>query len=108
MSVNATLKFVLREVPASREHDGMVYLALQNVPKGVPARVHLAEAPLSVTCTSKLWRTALQRAQELSTTGQPPLWIVEAHVGVHDGALLGVVKGIQVVAGKGAEADAGA
>ena len=30
MSVNASLKFVLREIPASREHDGMVYLALQN------------------------------------------------------------------------------
>jgi len=108
MSVNASLKFVLREIPASREHDGMVYLALQNVPKGVPARVHLAEAPLSVACTSKLWRTALQRTHALAASGPPPLWIVEAHVGVHDGALLGVVKGIQVVAGKAAEADAGA
>ena len=107
MAVNAALKFVLREIPASREHDGMVYLALQNVPKGVPARVHLAEAPLSVACTSKLWRTALQRTQALAASGPPPLWIVEAHVGVHDGALLGVVKGIQVVAGKAA-ADAGA
>ena len=100
MAVNASLKFVLREIPASREHDGMVYLALQNVPKGVPARVHLAEAPLSVACTSKLWRTALQRTQALAASGPPPLWIVEAHVGVHDGALLGVVKGIQVVAGQ--------
>ena len=107
MSVNASLKFVLREIPASREHDGMVYLALQNVPKGVPARVHLAEVPLSVACTSKLWRTALQRTQALAASGLP-LWIVEAHVGVHDGALLGVVKGIQVVAGKSAAADAGA
>ena len=104
MAVTASLKFVLREVPASREHDGMVYLALQNVPKGVPARVHLAEAPLSVACTSKLWRTALQRTQALAASG-PPLWIVEAHVGVHDGALLGVVKGIQVVAGKAATAE---
>ncbi len=104
MAVTASLKFVLREVPASREHDGMVYLALQNVPKGVPARVHLAEAPLSVACTSKVWRTALQRTQALAASGPPPLWIVEAHVGVHDGALLGVVKGIQVVAGKAAAA----
>src|SRR5688572_15723381 len=38
MAVTATLKFVLREIPASREHDGLVYLALHNVPKGVPAR----------------------------------------------------------------------
>jgi len=98
MAVNATLKFVLREVPASREHEGMVYLALHNVPKGVPARVHLDETPLSVACTQKMWRTALQRTQALAASGSP-LWIVEAHVGVHEGALLAVVKGIQVVAG---------
>ena len=100
MAVNASLKFVLREVPASREHDGMVYLALQNVPKGVPARVHLAEAPLSVACTSKLWRTALQRTQALAASGPPPLWIVEAHVGVHDGALLGWSKAFRWLRGR--------
>ena len=99
MAVTATLKFVLREIPASQEHDGLVYLALHNVPKGVPARVHLDEAPLSVACPSKMWRTALQRTQALAASG-PPLWIVEAHVGVQEGALLAVVKGIQVVAGK--------
>jgi hypothetical protein len=98
MAVNATLKFVLREVPASREHEGMVYLALQNVPKGVPVHVNLDETPLSVACTQKMWRTALQRTQALAASGSP-LWIVEAHVGVHEGALLAVVKGIQVVAG---------
>jgi hypothetical protein len=99
MAVTATLKFVLREIPASQEHDGLVYLALHNVPKGVPARVHLDEASLLVACTSKLWRTTLQRTQALAASG-PPLWIVEAHVGVQAGALLAVVKGIQVVAGK--------
>jgi hypothetical protein len=99
MAVTATLKFVLREIPASQEHDGLVYLALHSVPKGVPARVHLDEAPLSVACTSKLWRTALQRTQALAASG-PPLWIVEAHVGVQEGMLLAVVKGIQVLAGK--------
>src|SRR5262245_6013303 len=98
MAVTATLKFGLREIPASQEHDGLVYLALHNVPKGVPARVHLDEAPLSVGCPSKLWRTALQRTQALAASG-PPLWIVEAHVGVQEGALLAVVKGIQVLAG---------
>ena len=41
----------------------MVYLALQNVPKGVPARVHLDETPLSVAWTQTMWRTALQRTQ---------------------------------------------
>ena len=93
----ATLKFVLREIPTSREHDGLVYLALHNVPKGVPARVHLDDASRLVACTSKLWRTALQRTQALAASG-PPLWIVEAHVGVQEGALLAVVKGIQVLA----------
>ena len=99
MAVTATLKFVLREIPASQEHDGLVYLALHNVPKGVPARVHLDEVPLFVGCPSKLWRTALQRTQALAASG-PPLWIVEAHVGVQEGGLLAVVKGIQVMAGK--------
>ena len=76
MAVTATLKFVLREVPASRESDGMVYLAHQNVPKGVPARVPLDETPLSVACTQKMWRTALQRTQALAASGSP-LWIVD-------------------------------
>ena len=80
LAVTATLKFVLREIPASREHDGLVYLALHNVPKGVPARVHLDAAPLLVGCPSKLWRTALQRTQALAASG-PPLWIVEARGG---------------------------
>ena len=48
MAVTATLKFVLREIPVSQEHDGLVSLALHNVPKGVPVRVHLDEAPLLV------------------------------------------------------------
>ena len=99
MAVTATLKFVLREIPASQEHDGLVYLALHNMPKGVPARVHLDDARLLVACPSKLWRTALQRTEALAASG-PPLWIVEAHVGVQEGALLAVVKGIQVLAGK--------
>jgi len=81
----------------------MVYLALQNVPKGVPARVHLDETPLSVAWTQKMWRTALQRTQALAASGSP-LLIVEAHVAVHEGALLAVVKGIQVVAGPPAAA----
>src|SRR4030095_9962381 len=66
MRVPATLTFVPRETPASREHDGLVYLALHNVPKGVPARVHLDEAPLFVGCPSKLWRTARQRTPALA------------------------------------------
>jgi hypothetical protein len=69
MAVTATLKFVLREVPARRQSDGMVSLALQNVPKGVPARVHLDETPLSVAWTQKMWRTALQRTQAIAASG---------------------------------------
>lgn len=48
-----------------------------------------------------------EAAQALAASGPPPLWIVEVHVGVHDSALLRVVKGIQVVAGKSDVADAG-
>ena len=88
---HASLKFVLREIPASREHDGMVVPGAQNVPKGVPARVHLAEAPLSVAVPAAVAHGA-QRTHALAASGPPAAVVVEAHVGVHDGALLVVVK----------------
>jgi hypothetical protein len=40
------------------------------------------------------------KAEQIRTTGTPALMIVEAHVSTKDGALVGVVKGVQVVEGK--------
>jgi hypothetical protein len=100
MTVTATLKLVLRDLPALEEHDGMVSMTLTNEPKGVPKGVTLDSAPLALSCPAKQWRTACAKADQLRTTETPALLIVEAHVGTKDGALIGVVKGIQVVEGK--------
>ena len=100
MTVTATLKVVLRELPTTQEHEGMVSMTLENEPKGVPKGVTLANAPLALSCPAKQWRTACTKADQIRTSGTPALLIVEAHVGTRDGALIGVVKGIQVVEGK--------
>jgi hypothetical protein len=60
----------------------------------------LDSAPLSLSCPAKQWRNVCTKADQMRTSGTPALLIVEAHVGTRDGALLGVVKGIQVVEGK--------
>jgi hypothetical protein len=102
MSVTATLKLVLRDLPETRESDGMVYMALTNEPKGLPKGISLDSGPLYLTCAGKQWRTACTRAEQIRTSGRPALLIVEAHVSTREGALVGVVKGVQVVEGKAA------
>ena len=100
MQVTATLKLVLRELPETREQDGLVHMALTNEPRGLPKDVTLAPSPLALACPVKQWRTALSRAEQVRASGLPPLLIVEAHVGVQGVSLVGLVKGIQVVEGK--------
>jgi hypothetical protein len=102
MAVTATLKLVLRELPESRERDGMVYMALQHEPRGLPKGVTLDSSPLYLTAPVKQWKTACTKAAQIRTQGTPALLIVEAHVSTRDGALIGVVKGVQVVEGKAA------
>jgi hypothetical protein len=100
MPVTATLKLVLRDLPETREKDGMVYMALANEPRGLPKGITLDSGPLYLTSPVKPWRTACMRAEQIRATGMPALLIVEAHVSTREGALLGVVKGVQVVEGK--------
>src|SRR5262245_19021620 len=100
MAVTATLKLVLRDLPETRESGDMVYMALHNEPKGLPKGISLDSSPLYLTCAGKQWRTACTKAEQIRTSGTPALLIVEAHVSTRDGALVGVVKGIQVVEGK--------
>jgi len=102
MAVTATLKLVIRDLPETRERDGMVYMALQNEPRGLPKGMTLDSGPLYLTAPVKQWRTACTKAAQIRTQGTPALMIVEAHVATKDGALVGVVKGIQVVEGKAA------
>ena len=100
MPVTATLKLVLRDLPETRERDGMVYMALTHEPRGLPKGISLDNGPLYLTCAQKQWRTACTKAAQIRTTGVPALLIVEAHVSTRDGALVAAVKGIQVVEGK--------
>ena len=100
MAVTATLKLVLRELPATRERDGMVSMALQNAPRGLPKGMSLDSGPLYLSSPVKQWRTAWTRAEQIRAAGTPALLIVEAHVSTKDGAIVGVVKGVQVVEGK--------
>ena len=44
MSVTATLKLVLRDLPETRESDGLVYMALHNEPRGLPKGISLDAA----------------------------------------------------------------
>jgi hypothetical protein len=102
MAVTATLKLVLRELPETRERDGMVYMALQHEPRGLPKGITLESGPLYLSSPVKQWKTACTRAEQIRATGTPALLIVEAHVATKDGALVGVVKSIQVVERKAA------
>ena len=100
MPVTATLKLVLRDLPETRENGGLVYMALHNEPRGLPKGISLDSGPLYLTAPVKPWRTACTKAEQIHASGTPALLIVEAHVSTRDGALVGVVKGVQVVEGK--------
>jgi hypothetical protein len=100
MPVTATLKLVLRDLPETRERDGMVFMALTNEPKGLPKGISLDSGPLYLSAPVKPWKTACQKADQIRASGTPALLIVEAHVSTAEGALVGVVKGVQVVEGK--------
>ena len=103
MHVTATLKLVLRDLPETRESNGLVYMALENAPKGLPMGLSLDCRPaVSLPAVLKQWKTACTRAEQIRATGTPALLIVEAHVSTKEGALIGVVKGVQVVEGKAA------
>ena len=100
MPVTATLKLVLRDLPETRESNGLVYMVLQHEPRGLPKGISLDSGPLYLSSPVKPWRTACTKAAEIRASGTPALLIVEAHVSTKEGALIGVVKGIQVVEGK--------
>jgi ProQ/FINO family len=100
MSIAAKLTLTLREIPPTREAEGFVYLALQNEPRGLPAGVHLAPAPVFLGVPLKAWKRAVSQAQGLAQQGKPFVLVIDAHIGLQGEALLAVSKGIQVVEGK--------
>jgi len=79
-------------------------MALHNEPRGLPKGISLDSGPLYLSAPVKQWRTACTKAEQIRASGTPALLIVETHVSTRDGALVGVVKGVQVVEGKAAAA----
>jgi len=69
MSVTATLKLVLRDLPETRESGGMVYMALTNEPKGLPKNITLDSGPLYLTSPVKQWRAACTKAEQIRSSG---------------------------------------
>jgi len=57
MIVSATLKVVLRELPPTHEHDGVVSMTLENEPRGLPKGAILDKAPLQLHCAANPMQT---------------------------------------------------
>ena len=70
MSVTATLKLVLRDLPETRESNGLVYMALENEPRGLPKGLSLESGPLYLSSPAKQWKTACTRAAEIRAAGR--------------------------------------
>jgi hypothetical protein len=99
-TVAATVKLVRRDLPETRERHGLVSMAFPNAPRGLPKGITLASGPLSLSAPVQQWHAAVTTAEQRRTGGTPALLMVEAHVSTMAGALVGVVKGGQVVEGK--------
>jgi hypothetical protein len=100
--VNAKIKIVLREIPAeTREMGDIVWIPMQNQPKDLPAGIALAPVPLDLVVTKKSWKIALKKADDVKTqTGLPPIYIIEALIGIQQGRLAAVATGIQIAESK--------
>jgi hypothetical protein len=75
MPVTATLKLVLRDLPETRESNGLVFMALENEPRGLPKGITLDSGPLYLSSPVKQWKTACTRAADIRATGTPALLI---------------------------------
>lgn len=100
--VNATLKVVLRDVPTTlREVDGLIWIPLENQAKAVPGGVELPPTWVDLLIPKTMWQRAATRAAAAQVeTRTAPLYIVEALIGLKDGRLAAVARGVQVVPGK--------
>jgi sRNA-binding regulator protein Hfq len=100
--VNATLKVVLRDVPTTRhEVDGLLWIPLENRATAVPGGVELPPTWVDLLIPTTMWQRATTRAAAVQAeTSTAPLYIVEALIGLKDGRLAAVARGVQVVPGK--------
>ena len=101
-NVNAKIKIVLREIPAeAREMGDIVWMPMQNQPTGLPAGIALAPAPMDLVVTKKSWKAALKKGSDVKTqTGLPPIFVIEALIGIQQGRLAAVATGIQIAESK--------
>jgi hypothetical protein len=100
MEVSAILSLVLRALPATDERHGFVFVRLDNVPTGLPAGTSMPRTRLSLRCTAQRWHAACAKAAQMSANGAQPMLKIDAHVAARNSELIGIVRGIQVVAGK--------
>lgn len=100
--VNATLKVVLRDVPTTlREVDGLIWIPLENQANAVPGGVELPPTWVDLLIPTTMWQRAATRAAAAQAeTSTVPLYIVEALIGLKDGRLAAVARGVPVVPGK--------
>jgi hypothetical protein len=100
MEVSAILSLVLRELPATDERHGFVFVRLDNVPTGLPTGTSMARTPLSLRCTAQRWHAACAKAAQMRASGAQPVLKIDAHVGARNNELIAIIRGIQVVPGK--------
>ena len=62
MSVTATLKLVLRDLPETRESNGLVYMALENEPRGLPKGISLDSGPLYLSSPAEAVEDGLHQS----------------------------------------------
>ena len=94
--VNAKLKIVLRSLPTFREAGDVIWFALQNEPKPLPKNLELAASPLDLVVTKKMWTGVQKKADAIKASGQDPIYIFEALVGIRSGRLAAIVSGVQL------------
>ena len=99
--VNAKLKFVLREIPPTLQELGdIVWIPLQNQPKGLPKGLELGPLPMDLVVSKKMWANAMKKAQELKQTGQKVLYVFEAMIGSFQNRFAAVASSVQVAEDK--------
>jgi sRNA-binding regulator protein Hfq len=99
--VNAKLKFVLREIPPTLQELGdIVWIPLQNQPKGLPKGLELGPLPMDLVVSKKMWANAMKKAQELKKTGQKVLYVFEAMIGSFQNRFAAVASSVQVAEDK--------
>lgn len=101
-TMNAKLKFVLKEAPKTvRQVGDIFWIPLQNQPAGLPKDLPLDAMSIDLIIPKKTWLNAQKKAAELKKqTGHQAIQIIEANIGMYQNRFAAVSTNIQVVEGK--------